>query len=38
MGVEVILTDNFPDIIRYTHIQCVAFWSSSPSFKCILAF
>ena len=25
MAVEVILTDNFPDIIRYTHIQCVAY-------------
>ncbi|CAN6935895.1 unnamed protein product [Brassica oleracea] len=25
MSVEVILTDNFPDIIRYTHIQCVAY-------------
>ena len=27
MAVEVILTDNFPDIIRYTHIQCVAYGS-----------
>ncbi|CAN7078122.1 unnamed protein product [Brassica oleracea var. botrytis] len=25
MCVEVILTDIFPDIIRYTHIQCVAY-------------
>ena len=41
MCVEVILTDIFPDIIRYTHIQCVtygalahrlnAFWRSNTA-------